>query len=214
MANSTALSPRRATFSAFLKRPWWPLLGVAAALITSGCGTTAPSGSTAALTGDGRIRSNTLSSGDVIGIGFPSSPELNQTQKIRLDGKISLPMVGEITVAGKSPTQVQEELVVKYKEHLQDPKVVVSLISSVSVVYVNGEVRGGGKVILDRPMTVYEVIMESGGFSPIANPKKVILTRQENGKLVRRVFDMKSGNDSASVYVKPFDTLTVGQSWF
>jgi protein involved in polysaccharide export with SLBB domain len=79
---------------------------------------------------------------------------------------------------------------------------------------VNGEVLSPGKVVLDRPMTVYEVVMESGGFSQVANAKKVILTRQEGGKLARRELDMKSGTDSASIYVKPFDTITVSQSWF
>lgn len=201
--------------SALIRRAWLPLLSLGVVLCGGvSCESTSSTGASAMLAATGPVRSNTLSAGDVVSIGFPATAELNQSQKIRLDGKISLPMVGEVSAAGKSPLGLQEELVVKYKEFLQDPKVIVSLINSAAVVYVNGEVLSPGKVVLDRPMTVYEVVMESGGFSQVANAKKVILTRQEGGKLARRELDMKSGTDSASIYVKPFDTITVSQSWF
>lgn len=217
MASSSAptASPA-ASKSTPIRWGWLPLLGLGVALCGSvGCESTSTTGASSAMLGaGGPVRSNTLSAGDVIGLVFPGTPELAQTQKIRLDGKISLPMVGEVVAAGKSPGTLQEELVVKYKDHLTDPKVNVTLINSAAVVYVNGEVLSPGKVVLDRPMTVYEVVMESGGFSQVANAKKVTLTRQEGGKLVRRELDMKSGTDSANTYVKPFDTITVSQSWF
>ena len=182
-----------------------------ALLLCAGCTST---NSSSPLTGGERIESNTLTAGDVVSVTFPTAAELNQAQKIRLDGKISLPILGEVVAAGKSPKTLQEELKTQYAGNLQDSKVVVSLVTSVNVVYVNGEVRGPGKVVLDRQMTVFEVIMESGGFSPIANPKKVTLTRQQNGKLERYLLNLGDGSDSAGTYVKPFDTITVGQSWF
>ena len=215
MDSSSAPTTSPASNSALIRWGWLPMLSLGVVLCGSvGCGSTRSTGASATLGGSGPVRSNTLSAGDVIGLAFPGTPELAQTQKIRLDGKISLPMVGEVVAAGKSPGTLQEELVAKYKDHLTDPKVNVTLINSAAVVYVNGEVLSPGKVVLDRPMTVYEVVMESGGFSQVANAKKVILTRQEGGKLVRRELDMKSGTDSASTYVKPFDTITVSQSWF
>ncbi len=184
----------------------------AALLILAGCETTSQKGATSS--GDDRISSNTLAAGDVITVAYPSAAELNQTQKIRLDGKVSLPMVGEVSAVGKSPKGLQDELAGKYAEFLQDPKVIVSLESSVAVVYVNGEVRAPGKVSLERPMTVFEAIMESGGFSPLANSGKVILTRPEGGKLQRHVLNLKKDSDDAVFLVKPFDTITVSQSWF
>ncbi len=176
----------------------------------TGCSSTGPTGT---LPATGRLTSNTLASGDVIQIAFPTAGELNQAQKIRLDGKISLPMVGEVMAAGKAPLTLQNELIGKYGPHLQDPKVIVSLVSSASVVYVNGAVGAPNKVVLDRPMTVFEAIMESGGFAPVADLKKVILTRQVDGKLQRQVLNLKEGGDGV-MYVKPFDTITVGQTWF
>ncbi|RYY53669.1 MAG: hypothetical protein EOO05_20905, partial [Chitinophagaceae bacterium] len=157
--------------------------------------------------------SNTLASGDVIQITFPAAAELNQSQKIRIDGKIMLPIVGEITAAGKAPLALQNELVAKYGPNLQDAKVIVNLLSSASVVYVNGAVGAPNKVVLDRQMTVFEAIMESGGFSPVADLKKVILTRQVDGKLQRQILNLKDGSDGV-MYVKPFDTISVGQTWF
>ena len=215
MDSSSAPTTSPASKSTPIRWGWLPMLSLGVVLCGGvSCESTSSSAASASLGGSGPVRSNTLSAGDVIGLAFPGTPELAQTQKIRLDGKISLPMVGEVVAAGKSPGTLQEELVVKYKDHLTDPKVNVTLINSAAVVYVNGEVLSPGKVVLDRPMTVYEVVMESGGFSQVANAKKVILTRQEGGKLVRRELDMKSGTDSASTYVKPFDTITVSQSWF
>ena len=160
------------------------------------------------------IGSNTLSAGDVINISFPAASELNQAQKIRLDGKISLPMVGEVTAAGKSPRALQDELANRYKDDLQDPKVIVSLVSSAAIVYVNGEVLSPGKVILDREMTVFEVIQESGGFSQLANRKKVIVTRQDANGRKTHVLNLKSYQSDEMFYVKPYDTITVSQSRF
>ena len=161
-----------------------------------------------------RIGSNTLSAGDVIKVAFPGAPQLDQAEKIRLDGKISLPMIGEVVASGKSPKKLQQELAGRYEKDLQNPKVIVSLISSAALVYVNGEVKAPGKVLLDREMTVFETIMESGGFSELANRKKVILTRQVDGKRQGHVLNFKNDQESTFFYVRPFDTITVSQSRF
>lgn len=185
------------------------LLGAVLTLV-SGCQST---GQTGTLPPSGKVTSNTLASGDVIQITFPAAAELNQSQKIRIDGKITLPIVGEVTAAGKAPLALQNELIAKYGPNLQDAKVIVSLVSSASVVYVNGAVGAPNKVVLDRQMTVFEAIMESGGFSPVADLKKVTLTRQVDGKLQRQILNLKEGSDG-TMYVKPFDTISVGQTWF
>jgi polysaccharide export outer membrane protein len=160
------------------------------------------------------IGSNTLSAGDVISVAFPEATQLSLSQKIRLDGMVSLPMVGEVVAAGKSPMELQAELSYRYKKDLQDPKVIVSLVSSAALVYVNGEVRSPGKVLLDREMTVFDAIMESGGFSELANRKKVTVIRQEGKTRQTHVLNMKDDQGSAVFYVKPYDTITVSQSRF
>src|SRR6516225_12449779 len=62
---------------------------------------------------------NYLNPGDVVKISFPAAPELNQTQKVGTDGALSLPLVGEVHAAGKSPAELQNELATLYKPQLQ-----------------------------------------------------------------------------------------------
>jgi Polysaccharide biosynthesis/export protein len=70
-----------------------------------------------------------LTSGDVVKVTFPGAPELNQTQKISTDGTLSLPLVGEVHAAGKTPGQLQSELAALYKPQLQDNEVLVTVES-------------------------------------------------------------------------------------
>ena len=188
-------------------------LGALWMLLCTGCQPAADPGAAPNIEGT-RIGSNTLSAGDVVSVVYPGAPDLNQSQKIRLDGKISLPMIGEVGAAGKSPKKLQEHLAGRYEDELQNPKVIVSLVSSAALVYVNGEVRAPGKVLLDREMTVFEAIMESGGFSELANRKKVTVTRNVDGKRQRHVLNFKDDQEGESFYVRPYDTITVSQSRF
>jgi polysaccharide export outer membrane protein len=93
--------------------------------------------------------------------------------------------------------------------------VVVSLESAAAGVYVSGEVLRPGKIPLDRPMTALEAVMEAGGFTKFANPKQVIVVRNEKGRNQRYVLNMNdalSGAESTPFYVRPFDVLYVRQS--
>src|SRR5436853_7620354 len=72
-----------------------------------------------------------LSPGDVIKLSFPATPDLNQLQKIRADGKVNLPLIGEVTAAGKTPLSFQNELVRLYKPTLRSREVDVTMESGV-----------------------------------------------------------------------------------
>ena len=159
--------------------------------------------------------SGNLGAGDEITVSFSGAPELNTKQKIQANGKVSLPTVGDVNAAGRSITNFQSQLTSLYQPHLQDPTVVVALVSASSGVYVSGEVLNPSKVLLDRPMTALEAIMECGGFSKFANPKQVIVIRTEGGKNRRYVLNLNdalSGADSTPFYVRPFDVIYVKQS--
>lgn len=159
--------------------------------------------------------SGALAPGDVLILAFPGAPELNCRQKIQANGKVSLPTLGDVSASGRSITAFQSQLTSMYQPHLQDPTVVVSLESAAAGVYVSGEVLRPGKIPLDRPMTVLEAVMEAGGFTKFANPKQVIVVRNEKGKNQRYVLNMNdtlSGLESAPFYVRPFDVIYVRQS--
>ena len=151
-----------------------------------------------------------LSSGDVLRLTFRKVPELNQTQKIRPDGRVALLQVGTVKAAGKTLDSLQSELAARYE--LKTPgDLTVSLESTYIAVYVTGAVGHPGKVVLDRPMTLLEAIMESGGFErETANLKRVTLTRLVGGKYVTRRIDLRDPAEGVE-YVQPFDMIEVGR---
>ncbi len=159
-----------------------------------------------------------LAPGDVVRLSFSGASEFNQIQKVRSDGRISLPMVGEIVADGKRPGDLQRELTTIYKPQLRNSEVVVAVESSSIPVYVSGCVNKPGKVVIDRPTTVLEAIMEAGGFQAgYANPKKVILLRNANGKHQPCTLDLSAalkGRAMEATYVNAYDVIFVPESIF
>jgi polysaccharide export outer membrane protein len=156
-----------------------------------------------------------LAAGDEIKVAFSGAPELNVQQKIQANGKVSLPTIGDVSAVGKSITGFQSELTSRYQVHLQDPAVTVSVQTAAAGIYVSGEVLRPGKIPLDRPMTALEAVMECGGFTKFANPKQVIVVRNERGKSKRYVLNMNEalyGGDSNPFYVRTYDVIYVKQS--
>lgn len=169
--------------------------------------------------GDSRAPSAVvLEAGDVVRVAFPGSPELDASQKIRADGKLSLPLIGEVKAAGKELDQLQKELKIRYVPQIKNTEVVVSLESTASTVYVSGAVNKPGKYPLDRPLTVLEAVMEAGGFTRGANPHQVTLIRQENGQYRPQSIDLGSSLQnnipSQATYVHPSDVIYVRESIF
>ena len=158
-----------------------------------------------------------LSPGDVIKLSFSGSPELNQTEKIQVDGKISLPLVGQVTAAGKTVPALQSELVGLYKAQLRNSELTVTLESGVANVVVSGYVNRPGKLQFDRPTTVFQAVMEAGGASEYGNLGKVHLVRTVNGRQHTQILDLKaamSGQTAQVYYVKDGDVIYVAQRIF
>ena len=185
------------------------------AVLCTGCKTPHPTGP---VPGSTAQRSVFLSPGDVVTISFAGTPEMNQTEKIRPDGKINLAQVGEVSAAGKSPEALQSQLMELYRPKLRNASILVGLQRSGAVVYISGAVNRPGKVSMERPLTAFEAIMESGGFSPgLANPKKVILVRQTGGKQQTQILDLSPAlrnEPTEAFYLKPFDSLIVQEKMF
>ena len=158
-----------------------------------------------------------LASGDVVKLTFSSAPELNQSQKVRADGKLSLPLVGEVDAAGKTVGQLQGELIQLYKSQLKTPEVTVSLEGSVTTVIVSGAVEKPSKIAFERPTTVFQAIMEAGGPSEFGTLKHVRLVRTVNGvqkSQVMNVQDTLIGQGTKPFYVRDGDVIYVPQTTF
>jgi polysaccharide export outer membrane protein len=177
-------------------------------LLGLGCQSPAP------LPSDTRApRPVTLSAGDVVKMTFSGAPELNQSQKIRTDGKLTLPQVGEVNAAGKTLLQFQNELATLYRPKLRDSDVLVTLESSVTQVYITGAVNRPGKLSFDRPTTILQAIAEAGGATEFGSLKKVRVVRLENGEQRVEIVDLRSSTGGA-FYVRNGDIITIPQSAF
>lgn len=155
-----------------------------------------------------------LQEGDVIQIAFATSTNLNSTQRIQLDGQISLQFVGNVKAAGKTPAELQKSLEKLYEPQLRGVEpITVTVISTSAAVYVTGAVLRPGKIAMEKPLTVLEAIMEAGGADGSrAKLSAVTVLRVEDGKRISRRFDLKralEGKDLSLFYLKPGDTVYI-----
>ena len=158
-----------------------------------------------------------LSPGDTIKIAFAENADLDQTQKIRRDGKVSLPLIGEVQAAGKRIMDFQNQLIASYDQHLDNPDVLVTLENSPATVIVSGFAGNPGKVEFDRPTTVYQAIMESGGVSDYGSFSNIHLTRIINGVQRTESLNLKPsirGQPVQPEYVQDGDVIYIGRSLF
>lgn len=207
-------SGRRDTWKPGLARmtAW---LAVVAALL-SGCVTPPPTPLTEKeLTPFGSVK---LREGDILIITFPGSPNLNTTQPIRRDGKIALPLVGELAAAEKTLVELEKDVLKLYEPKLVTKEVFVNLQSSAYPVFVSGAVVKPGKITCDRPMSALEAIMEAGGFDlSRANMKGVVVVREEEDRLKHYVLNLKlvfDGKSTEVFYVRPSDIIFVPEKRF
>jgi len=134
----------------------------------------------------------TLREGDMLKISFPGSPTLDTSQQIRRDGKITLPLVGEVQAAGMSTETLQQNLVKLFAPQLATKQVVVTMASSSFPVFVTGSVIRPGKIVSDHPITALDAIMEAGGFDYTkANLKAVRVIRHEGDQAVNYTLNLK-----------------------
>jgi polysaccharide export outer membrane protein len=154
-----------------------------------------------------------LREGDVLKISFPGSPTLDTTQPIRRDGKITLPLVGEVDAAGMPPSTLESKLVDLYAPQLSSKQVTVEVVSSSFPVYVTGMVLRPGEILSDHPITALEAVMEAGGFDYTkANAKNVVVIRREGNIMKNYRLNLKAvlqGEQSEPFYLKPDDIVYV-----
>jgi len=156
-----------------------------------------------------------LREGDVLKISFPGSPTLDTTQQIRRDGKITLPLVGEVDAAGMTPSALEKKLVDLYAPQMVSKQVTVQVVSSSFPIYVTGMVLRPGKILSDHPISALEAVMEAGGFDYTkANLRDVVVIRRE-GKIMKNyklnLKDVLKGKANEQFFLKPYDIVYVPQ---
>jgi len=117
--------------------------------------------------------------GDTVNIRVYEQDGLSSTLKIRRDGRIALPLAGELTAAGKHPSQLAREIEAQLKEFIVSPRVTVNIeISQPVTVTALGEIVKVGPLTLDPPARLIEAIAQAGGPSDYADRSRIFVLRQ------------------------------------
>ncbi len=152
--------------------------------------------------------------GDVLEIMVWKEPDLSRTVSVRLDGKISLPLVDEVQAADCTLLQVKERITEALKAYVDAPAVYVLLVENRSKkIYVQGQVNAPGEYVLVKEMTVLQAIALAGGFAEWADKTDIVVMRKGPQGQVRIEVDYKravSGKDvKQNIVLKPDDVVIV-----
>ena len=150
---------------------------------------------------------------DTLHISVWKEPELTETLPVRPDGKISMPLLNDVTAAGLTPLQLRDEITERLKKYIADPRVTVVVTGMNSRrVFATGEVLHTGPMTLLPHMTVLQALAQAG-FSQFANPKGIYLLRIEKGKQQKIPFNykevVKGNHPEQNIELKPGDTIVV-----
>ena len=119
---------------------------------------------------------------DLLEVKFWGNEELDQRVRIRPDGKISLPYVDDVTASGRTPRELDAELVQRYSPELARPEITVMVVETGALVYVGGEVGSEGPVALRGGLTMFQAIQAAGGFLQTARRNEILLIRRPAGE--------------------------------
>ena len=151
---------------------------------------------------------------DVVEVFVYKEQELSTTVVVRPDGKISLPLIGELSVNGKSSVELQKEISQKLTQYIAQPtvNVIVKEVNS-GKISVGGEVKTPGMYKIPARATVLDAVALAGGFTEYAKRSKVKLIRiQANGQQQQyeiNVEDQLKGRKGDLFFILPYDKIYV-----
>ena len=142
-----------------------------------------------------------IGANDTLAINVWKEQELSLSQvEVRLDGKISMPLLDDVQAAGLTPNQLKASLTDRLKEYVAAPQVTVIVVRVGSkVVYVMGEVQHEGVLNLQPQMRVLDALAISGGFTPFAGKTRVKIIRQSAPNAAEFNFDYDAFVDGSNV---------------
>lgn len=176
-----------------------------------------PTGSSAADTGTLDVptaRSQfLLGAADVVRINVWKDVELSQTVTVGPDGFVSLPLIGDVKVAGMTAEQLGKDLASRLTTYIVNPRVTVSVVEIKSrQVYILGQVSKPGGFPLIAPTRVLQLIAEAGGLTNYANRKGIVVLRQgpEGEKKIHFNYNsVVRGDEAQNISLQPGDTVVV-----
>ena len=158
----------------------------------------------------------TIGPEDILEISVWRNADLSKIVEVRPDGRISLPLIGDVTAVGRTASQLADTISAKLKDYKENPQVsiVVKEVHSY-VIYVLGEVAHPGKFPLKSKTTLLQAVTIAGGFTPVAARNKIVVFRfAESGEKdvkIKASYDDIVLRDAGgqNVLLKPGDTIVV-----
>jgi polysaccharide biosynthesis/export protein len=159
-----------------------------------------------------------LVAGDKLRIDVYKDAQLSQSLQIRPDGKITLPLVGDVAAAGRTPIELRDAISAALKDYITSPVVTVIVTEAtpppVSVVYVTGEVNKPGALSLSiGPMSVLQAIAMAGGLTDFADRKDIRILRKGEKGMETLKFNykdaLKDSNKREPLLLQAGDTVIV-----
>jgi len=151
---------------------------------------------------------------DILNIFVWKEADLTRDVTVMPDGKITYPLIGEITAQGQTASELKKTITDKLQNFVTAPEVTVIVKESRSqVVYTVGKLTRPGPYPLAPGMTVMQALSAAGGFAEWADPKNIMIIRREGGKEIQLRFNYKEFTSGErleqNIVLKPGDTLVV-----
>jgi polysaccharide export outer membrane protein len=152
---------------------------------------------------------------DLLAINVWKEPDISRSVPVRSDGKISLPLVGELQATGRTPLKLEQDIATSLKNYIAEPEVtvIVQQINSQKFNVLGQVARPGAYVVANSP-TVLDAIALAGGFRDFAKQKSIyVLRKNADGSQFRIAFNykevIKGKNSGQNVKLQPRDTVVV-----
>ena len=206
-----------------MRHCYWMLLTGLLIVGLIGCAGTAPNLPPESAPGSGPVHnvlveSYKISVGDQVQVDVWKKPEHSVSEPVRPDGKISIPLVGDVMAAGLEPQELAADVEERLKAYVLKPRVTVILTSLqghefLSRIRVTGSVANNMSMPYYQGMTVLDAVLEAGGVDVYADGNRTTLYRRVGD--VRETYDIRlkdileNGDKRTNVYLVPGDVITV-----
>ena len=153
--------------------------------------------------------------GDKLRIEVYKDTQLSQSVQVRPDGKITLPLIGDLEASNRTPLELRDTITTSLKDYITNPTVTVIVVEALaSQIYVMGEVTHPGTMQLHGPTTILQALAMAGGFKEFANTKDVKVLRPRNGsnssmETIRFNYKDVLNGDAKPFYLRSGDTVIV-----
>lgn len=197
------------------------LAGVVASVLLAGCMTSYPDAPQKSSMEEDKSE-YLIGPGDNLQVFVWRNPDLTTSVPVRPDGRISVPLIENVVAAGKTPSQLGEEIEGILKEYLQEPKVTIIVTGFVGPfaeqIRIVGEATSAKAISYRKDMTILDAMIQAGGLTEFAAGNRAVIVRKVDGQesIYRvRLNDLLRGGDvSANVELVPGDVIIIPETRF